>query len=122
MRHGLALRKFNRTSAHRRAMFRNLTTSLLQHGALETTVEKAKDLRRVAEKLIALAADDTLAHRRQAYSYLKSKAVVHALFAEIAPRFKNRAGGYTRIVRTRRRAGDAAQMGRIQLVEPERHE
>ena len=121
MRHAKSLRKFSRTSAHRKAMFCNLATSLLEHGRIETTVQKAKDLRRVVEKLVALAAEDTLAHRRSAYGYLKNKAVVHKLFAEIGPRYRSRAGGYTRIVRTKQRAGDSADMGQIQLVVDEDH-
>lgn len=116
MRHAKALRKFSRTTAHRRAMFRNLATALLEHGSIETTVPKAKDLRRIAEKLISLASRDTVARRRRAYGYLKSKTVVHRLFAEIGPRYRSRPGGYARIVRTHRRAGDAAEMGQIQLV------
>ena len=119
MRHKKAFRKFSRTPAHRRAMFRNLATALLEHGKIETTVQKAKDLRRVVEKLITLGGEDTLHRRRQAYGYVQSKAVVHKLFAEIGPQFKARPGGYTRIVRTRRRAGDAAEMAVIELVQEE---
>jgi len=117
MRHQKAFRKFSRSSSHRRALFRNMATSLLQHGKIETTVAKAKDLRRVSEKLITLAGEDTLHRRRQALSYLLSKEVVHNLFSEIGPRFKQRPGGYTRITRTRVRAGDAAEMAVIELVE-----
>lgn len=90
MRHQKSLRKFGRTPAHRRAMFRNLATSLLEHERCETTVEKAKDLRRVVEKLITLAGEDTLHRRRRAYSYLQRKDVVHKLFAEIGPRYRER--------------------------------
>jgi len=97
-------------------MFRNLATSLLQHGQIKTTVQKAKDLRGIVEKLIALGAEDTLARRRKAYAYLKSKDVVHALFVEIGPRYRGRTGGYTQMVRTHHRAGDAAEMCVIQLV------
>ena len=117
MRHLNAFRKFSRTAAHRRAMFRNMATSLFLHGKIETTVQKAKDLRRISEKLITLAREDTVHRRRQAYSYLQSKAVVHTLFAEIGPRYKGRPGGYTRIVRTGTRSGDAASMAIIALVE-----
>jgi large subunit ribosomal protein L17 len=120
MRHRMALRRFGRSSAHRRSMFRNMATSLFMYGKLETTVEKAKDLRRIVEKLITLAGEDTLARRRRAYGYLKSKAVVHKLFAEIGPRYKARPGGYTRIVRTARRPGDAAEMGHMELVGEEK--
>ncbi|WKZ56343.1 MAG: 50S ribosomal protein L17 [Bdellovibrionota bacterium] len=117
MRHGVAFRKFARTTSHRRAMFRNLATSLLLSEHCETTIQKAKDLRRVVEPLITLAREDTLAARRRAYSYLLNKQVVHKLFADIGPRFKARPGGYTRIVRTRSRPGDAADMAIIQLVD-----
>lgn len=97
-------------------MFRNLSTSLLLHERCETTVEKAKDLKRVVEKLIRLGQDDTLAARRQALSYLKDKAVVQKLFSDVGPRYKSRPGGYTRVLRTRFRAGDAAEMALIELV------
>ena len=117
MRHRKAFRKFSRTSAHRKAMFRNLATSLFQHEQIETTLAKAKDLRRVSEKLITLAKKDTLHRRRQAYAYLPSKAIVHKLFAEIGPKFADRPGGYTRIVKSRHRAGDAAPMAFIELVQ-----
>ena len=117
MRHGKAHRKFSRTPAHRRAMFRNMATSLLQHERVETTIHKAKDLRPVAEKIISLGCEDSLHNRRQALSYLKSKEMVHKLFAEIGPRFKERPGGYTRITRTRIRNGDAAEMAVIELVQ-----
>lgn len=100
-------------------MFRNMATALLLHEKCETTVEKAKDLRRVVEKLITLAGSDTLHARRQAYSYLQDKAVVHKLFAEVGPRFRTRPGGYTRVVRSRTRAGDAADLAVIELVSEE---
>lgn len=117
MRHQKSFRKFSRSSAHRQAMFRNLATSLLREERLETTVAKAKDLRRVAEKLITMAGKDTLPARRRAYSYLYSKEVVHKLFTDIGPRYKDRPGGYTRVVRTRRRDSDAAELAIIELVE-----
>lgn len=119
MRHNKAYRKFGRTPAHRRAMFRNMATSLFQHEKIETTLHKAKDLRSVAEKLITTAKEDNLHNRRKAYGYLQSKAVVHKLFAELGPRYKDRPGGYTRVVRTRRRNGDAAELAVIQLVQEE---
>jgi len=97
-------------------MFRNMTTSLFLHEKIETSVWKAKDLRRVAEKLITLAKKDTLHGRRVALSYLKTKSCVHKLFAEIGPRYKTRNGGYTRIVRTGRRHGDAAELAVIELI------
>jgi large subunit ribosomal protein L17 len=93
-----------------------MATSLLREERIETTVEKAKELRRVVEPLIALGGEDTLHARRQAYSYLLDKTVVHKLFADIGPRFKSRPGGYTRIVRTRNRAGDAAQLAVMELL------
>jgi large subunit ribosomal protein L17 len=116
MRHQHAFRKFQKSPAHRRAMFRNMATSLLREERIETTVEKAKELRRVVEPLITLAGDDTLHARRQALSYLLDKKVVHKLFADLGPRFKARPGGYTRIVRTRHRAGDAAELAMMELL------
>lgn len=117
MRHGKSLRKFSRTWSHRKALLRNLATSFFKHEKFETTVEKAKELRPVVEKLITLGRNDTLAARRQAYSYLLDKAVVHKLFADIAPRCATRNGGYTRVVRTRVRPGDAAELAIIELVD-----
>ncbi|MFM1847010.1 MAG: hypothetical protein RL417_484 [Pseudomonadota bacterium] len=116
MRHQHAFRKFQKSPAHRRAMFRNMATSLLREERIETTVEKAKELRGVVEPLITLAGDDTLHARRQAYSYLLDKKVVQKLFKELGPRFKARPGGYTRIVRTRNRAGDAAELAMMELL------
>ena len=117
MRHGKTLRKLSRTWSHRRALLRNLATSFFRHEKFETTVEKAKELRPIVEKLITLGRNDTLAARRQAYSYILDKAVVHKLFADIAPRCASRNGGYTRIVRTRVRPGDAAELAIIELVD-----
>jgi large subunit ribosomal protein L17 len=117
MRHGKGLRKLSRTWSHRRSLLRNLATSFIKHERFETTVEKAKELRPVVERLITLGKSDTLAARRQAYSYLLDKAVVHKLFADVGPRCSSRAGGYTRIVRTRVRHGDAAQLAVIELVD-----
>jgi large subunit ribosomal protein L17 len=119
MRHGKVLRKFGRTPSHRRAMFRNLATSLLLNEKCETTVHKAKDLRRVVEKLITLAGTDSLHRRRKALGYIQKKAVVHKLFTELGPRYKARPGGYTRVLRTRRREGDAAEMAVIELIQEE---
>lgn len=116
MRHGKGYRRFGRSAAHRRAMFRNMATSLLAHEKFETTVEKAKDLRPIVEKLITLGKQDTLHRRRLAYSYLRDKAVVHKLFAQIGPRFQSRPGGYVRIVRTRFRPGDAANLAHVELL------
>lgn len=119
MRHGNAFRKFQKSRSHQRAMFRNMATSLFLHERCETTVEKAKELRRVAEKLITLGRKDSLHARRQAYSFIMDKDVVHKLFTDIGPRFKNRPGGYTRIVRTRFRKGDAAELALISLLSAE---
>lgn len=116
MRHQHAFRKFQKSPSHRRAMFRNMATSLFREERIETTVEKAKELRRVVEPLITLGRNDTLHARRQAYAYLLDKKVVHKLFADIGPRFKARPGGFTRIVRTRMRAGDAAELAIMELL------
>jgi large subunit ribosomal protein L17 len=117
MRHGKSLRKFSRTWSHRKALLRNLATSFFKYEKFETTVEKAKELRPLVEKLITLGRNDTLAARRQAYGYLMDKAVVHKLFADIGPRCASRNGGYTRVVRTRVRPGDAAELAIIELVD-----
>ena len=117
MRHLKSFRKFSRTPAHRRALFRSLATSLLREERCVTTIEKAKDLRSVVEKLITNARIDSVHARRQAYAYLLSKEVVHKLFAEIAPRYAERPGGYTRVLKTGSRHGDAAEMAIIELVE-----
>jgi large subunit ribosomal protein L17 len=119
MRHGVAFKKFGRTSSHRRALFRNMATSLFLHEKYETTLPKAKDLRRVVDRLITIAKTDTLANRRHAYSYLLDKKAVQKLFAVIGPRYKTRPGGYTRILRTRYRHGDSALLAHISLVEGE---
>lgn len=100
-------------------MFRNLATSLFEHGRIETTLAKAKDLRRVSERLVTLAKEDSLHNRRQAYSFITRKDVVHKLFAEVGPKFKTRPGGYTRVTKTGNRSGDAAPMAVIELVEEE---
>tara|TARA_B100000519_G_C14162066_1_gene399801 strand:- start:681 stop:1037 length:357 start_codon:yes stop_codon:yes gene_type:complete len=100
-------------------MFRNMASSLIEHEIIKTTVPKAKELRRVAEPLITLAKDDSVANRRLAFSRVGSKAVVGKLFAEIGPRFQERPGGYTRILKCGHRAGDAAPMAYIELVDRE---
>jgi large subunit ribosomal protein L17 len=117
MRHGKGLRKLSRNISHRKALLRNLATSFFKHERFETTVPKAKELRPVVERLVTLGKNDTLAARRQAYSYLMDKAVVHKLFTDIGPRNATRNGGYTRIVRTRVRPGDAAELAVIELVD-----
>lgn len=113
----LATGKVQKSAAHTRAMFRNIATSLLLHEQVETTLQKAKELRPFVEKIITKAKKDTIPARRQAYSYLMDKSVVHKLFTDIAPRFVARKGGYTRVIRSRRRAGDKAEMAIIALVE-----
>ena len=115
MKHSAHVRKFGRNSSHRRAMFRSLATSLIREEKFETTIEKAKDLRSVVERLVTLAKVDTLHNRRQALAYLMCKKVVHKLFAEVGPRYKSVNGGYTRVVRTGFRHGDAAELAVIEL-------
>lgn len=117
MRHAQAYRKFTRSTSHRRAMFRNMATSLILHERFYTTVEKAKDLRKILEPIVTLGKDGSLHARRQAYSYLLNKEAVHKLFADIGPRFQKRAGGYLRIVRGLHRKGDAAEMAFIEFVD-----
>jgi len=117
MRHKKSGRKLNRTSAHRGAMLRNLTCSLLRHEQIVTTLPKAKELRRVAEPLITLGKDATLANRRLAFSRLRDREVVGKLFNELGPRFMKRPGGYLRILKMGYRAGDAATLALVQLVE-----
>ncbi len=117
MRHQKSGRKLNRTSSHREAMFRNMAVSLLRHEQLVTTLPKAKELRRVAEPLITLAKSATLANRRLAYSRLRDREMVGKLFDDLGVRFKDRPGGYLRILKTGLRRGDAAPMARVQLTE-----
>ena len=117
MRHRKAGRKLNRTSSHRKAMFSNMMTSLLEHEIIKTTVPKAKELRRYIEPVITMAKDDTVANRRQAFAKLRNKAAVAKLFTDIAPRFNTRPGGYTRVLKNGFRAGDNAPMAIIELVE-----
>lgn len=116
MRHRKSGRKLSRSSSHRQALLRNMATSLILREQYETTVEKAKELRPVVERLITKAKKDTLAARRLAFSYLREKKAVHKLFADVAKRFMSRPGGYTRIIRTRIRPGDAANMAMIVFV------
>lgn len=116
MRHGKSGRKLGRTSAHRKAMFRNMVTSLFEHERIVTTEKKAKELRPIAEKMITLAKRGDLHARRQAMSYIQSKDVVAKLFDEIQGQFADRQGGYTRIIKTGSRQGDAAPMAIIELV------
>lgn len=118
MRHKLAGRKFNRTSAHRKAMFKNMSVSLIEHEAIRTTLPKAKDLRRVIEPIITHAKNhDTVAGRREAFAKLRDRDAVQKLFAELAPRYKDRPGGYLRILKCGHRAGDSAPMAYVELVD-----
>ena len=116
MRHRKSGRKFNRASAHRKAMFRNMTASLVEHELIKTTLPKAKELRRVAEPLITLAKNDSVANRRLAFSRLRSDAAVAKLFDELGPRYSERPGGYLRILKCGFRAGDNAPMAFVELV------
>ena len=122
MRHGCAGRQFGRDSSHRKALLRMLVTALLKNEKIETTTAKAKEVRPLAEKMITLAKRGDLHARRQALSFIHDESVVSNLFAQIAPRFASRNGGYTRIVPTRDRAGDAAPMAVIELVERQKME
>jgi large subunit ribosomal protein L17 len=117
MRHRKSGRKFNRTSAHRAAMFRNMAVSLFEHEAIKTTLPKAKELRRVAEPLITLAKNDSVANRRLAFSRTRSAAMVGKLFTVLGPRYKERPGGYIRILKMGYRAGDSAPMAFVELVD-----
>ena len=117
MRHRHGLRKLNRTSSHRLAMLRNMTNSLFTHESIRTTLPKAKELRRVAEPLITLGKNPTLANRRLAFDRLRDRDVVTKLFNDLGPRFKSRPGGYIRILKFGYRPGDAAPMALIELVD-----
>ena len=117
MRHRKSGRKLGRNSSHRKAMFRNMATSLVHHETIKTTLPKAKELRRVVEPLITLAKDDGVANRRLACDRLRDKAAVGKLFSDLGPRFKDRPGGYLRILKTGPRPGDAAPMAIVQLVD-----
>jgi large subunit ribosomal protein L17 len=117
MRHRNSGRQLSRNASHRHAMMRNMATSLLQHETIRTTVPKAKELRRVVEPLITMAKVDSIGLRRLAHSRLRDDAVVEKLFADLGPRFKARAGGYTRILKMEPRPGDNADMALMQLVD-----
>ncbi|MGE5174462.1 MAG: 50S ribosomal protein L17 [Betaproteobacteria bacterium] len=122
MRHGCAGRQFGRNSGHRKALLRMLVTSLLKNEKIETTSAKAKEIRPLAEKMITLAKRGDLHARRQALNFIQDESVVSSLFSKIGPRFSSRNGGYTRIVPTRNRFGDAAPLSVIELVEREKKE
>ena len=117
MRHRLGLRKLNRTSSHRLAMLRNLITALLRHEAIKTTLPKAKELRRVAEPILTLGKNATLANRRLAFSRLRDREMVTKLFDELGPRYATRNGGYSRILKFGFRKGDNAPMALIELMD-----
>jgi len=122
MRHLKSGRKLNRDSAHRKAMFRNMASSLFANEIIKTTVSKAKELRRVAEPLITLAKEDSVAHRRLAFDRLRDRDVVTKLFNELGPRYAERPGGYLRILKCGFRAGDSAPMAYVELVDRPRAE
>lgn len=117
MRHRNAGRQLSRNSSHRRAMMRNMASSLIRHETIRTTLPKAKELRRVVEPLITMAKTDGVAQRRRAFDRLRDREVVGKLFAELGPRYQERPGGYLRILKTGFRAGDAAPMAIVQLVD-----
>jgi large subunit ribosomal protein L17 len=117
LRHQRSGKKLGRDSAHRKALYANLTASLIEHGRIRTTESKAKAVRPVAEKMITLGRDGSIHARRQALAFLRSQEIVHMLFSEVAPRFKDRPGGYTRVIKLGPRQGDAAPMAYLELVD-----
>lgn len=117
MRHRKATLKLNRTSSHRKAMFRNMVTSLLKHGRIETTDAKAKEVRRWADNMITLAKKGDLSSRRRALAVIREKSVVHQLFADATARFSGRNGGYTRVIKIGFRPGDSAPMSMVELID-----
>ena len=117
MRHRKSGRKLNRNSSHRKAMFRNMAVSLVEHELIKTTLPKAKELRRHAEPLITLAKNDSVANRRLAFARTRSAAAVGKLFTDLGPRYKERPGGYIRILKCGYRAGDKAPMAYVELVD-----
>jgi large subunit ribosomal protein L17 len=117
VRHQRSGKKLGRDSAHRRALYANLSASLIEHGRIKTTEAKAKAVRPIAEKMITLGRRGDLAARRQALAYLRSQEIVHKLFADVAPRFADRNGGYSRIVKLGPRSGDGAEMAYLELVD-----
>lgn len=117
MRHRLSGRQLNRNSSHRKAMFRNMVSSLVEHELIKTTLPKAKELRRYAEPLITLSKSDSVANRRLAFDRLRNKATVGKLFSELGPRYEGRPGGYLRIMKCGYRAGDKAPMAYVELVD-----
>ncbi|HUB89230.1 MAG TPA: 50S ribosomal protein L17 [Dyella sp.] len=122
MRHQKSGRKLNRTSSHREAMFKNMASSLIKHELIRTTLPKAKELRRVAEPLITLAKSDSVANRRLAFARLRDKQAVGKLFVELGPRYRERPGGYLRILKCGFRPGDNAPLAYVELVDRPRAE
>jgi len=122
MRHRNSGRNLSRTGSHRKAMFRNMAVSLFKHEVIKTTLAKAKELRCVAEPLITLAKVDSVAHRRLAFNRLRDDVAVGKLFTVLGPRFKDRAGGYSRIIKYGHRAGDKAPMAIVELLDRESKE
>jgi large subunit ribosomal protein L17 len=117
LRHQRSGKKLGRDSAHRKALYANLTASLIEHGRIRTTETKAKAVRPIAEKMITLGRDGSIHARRQALAYLRSQEIVHMLFSEVSPRFRDRPGGYTRVIKLGPRQGDAAPMAYLELVD-----
>ena len=117
MRHRKSGRHLSRTSAHRKAMFSNMSASLIRHEVIKTTLAKAKEVRRVVEPLITLAREDSVANRRLAFNRLRSRQAVSKLFDELGPRFANRPGGYTRVLKVGLRKGDSAPIAYVELVD-----
>ena len=117
MRHRKSGRKLGRDASHRKALYANLTGQLIEHGRIKTTIAKAKEVRPIAEQMITLGRRGGVHSRRQALKFLRSQDVVHKLFSEVGPRFKDREGGYSRIVRIGPRLGDAAEMAYLELVD-----
>jgi len=121
MHHRKSGRQLNRTSSHRKALFRNMSVSVIKHELIKTTLAKAKELRRFLEPLITLGKEDSVANRRLAFSRLRDKAAVGKLFKNVGPRHKNRPGGYLRILKCGFRAGDTAPMAVVELVDRQEH-
>jgi len=121
MRHAIRNRKLGRTSAHRQALFRNQVASLIEHGRIKTTLHKAKEVRRVVEKVVTRSRQDTVHARRMVRRWVPSRDLVKKLFDEIGPRFTDRPGGYTRILKLGPRTGDAAEMAILEFVDYDEH-
>ncbi len=121
MRHAIRNRKLGRTSAHRQALFRNQVASLIEHGRIKTTLHKAKEVRRVVEKIVTRSRQDTVHARRMVRRWVPSRDLVKKLFDEIGPRFSDRPGGYTRILKLGPRVGDAAEMAILEFVDYDEH-